>query len=109
VHFNTASTQFAAARSAVRDVLSRARSARVSADERTRAYNKLLAEALRERSTPDGVLDTLTDAARKRETPEDIASLAARYGSVTTGDIERVANKTMRLDRIREFDEGRAP
>jgi predicted Zn-dependent peptidase len=109
VHFNTTSTQFSAARTAVRDVLSRARIAPITADERTRAYNKLLAEALRDRSTPDGVLDTLADAARKRVTPEDIASLAARYGGVTAGDIERVANKTMRLDRITEFDEGRAP
>jgi predicted Zn-dependent peptidase len=109
VHFDSPSRQFAAARTAVRGVLSRARTATISADDRARAYNKLLAEALRDRSTPDGVLDTLSEAARKRVTPEDIASLAARYGSVTAGDIERVANKTMRLDRIVEFDEGRAP
>lgn len=107
LYFDSPSGRFAAARTAVRDVLERMRTGPISTEERTRAYNKLLAEALRDRSAPDGILDNLSDAARERLAPDDIATLAALYGAVTVADIERVAAKTLRPDRIIEMDEGR--
>lgn len=109
LYFDSPTARFAAARTAVRDVLERMRSGPITAEERTRAYNKLLGEALRDRSSPDGILDNLSDAARERLAPDDIATLATLYGAVTVADIERVAQSTLRPDRIVEMDQGRAP
>ena len=109
IWFESTNRRFAAARTAVRDVVDGLRTGTVSAEERARAYNKLVALALREEASPDGVLDNLAGAATGHRTPDDVESLAALYAGVSRDDIRRLAAKELRLDRATEIEEGRAP
>jgi predicted Zn-dependent peptidase len=109
VWFESTNRQFAAARTAVRDVVNEMRIGTVTAEERGRAYHKLVALALRGQASPDGILDNLADAANNHRTPDDAESLAALYGAVSRDDIHRLAAKELRLDQATEVVKGRAP
>lgn len=109
VFFETPRRGFRATRAAVRDVIRGVQTHPVTSEELGRARHKLLADALREQSEPTGILDRLSAAARERRPPDDLQSLAARYGAVTLADVRRVARTRLTPDRMAEFDEGPVP
>lgn len=106
IEFEGRSRDLAATRAAIRAVVEGLRTGAISAAERERAVRKLLAKALRQEATPDGILDRLSATARERRTPDDLETLAARYAAVSLDDLERVARTRLLPDRIIEIDQG---
>ena len=107
VWYESTQANFAAAHTAVRDVLDRLRAGTISTEERDRAYDRLVAETLRDESSPDGVLDLLAKAAEDHRTPDDLSSLTARYAAVTRDDLRWFAPRELQFERVVEFEEGR--
>ncbi len=106
VGFESTKRNFAAARTAVRDVVDELRTGTISTEERDRAYRKLLVRALRRQAVPDEVLDDLGSLAQSHRAPGDAGSLAALYAAISPGDLERFARTALRLDHATEFEEG---
>ena len=106
IGFEGRSRDLAATRAAIRAVVEGLRTGGISPAERERAVRKLLAKALRQEATPDGILDRLSAAARERRTPDDLETLAARYAAVRLDDLERVARTRLLPDRMIEIDKG---
>ena len=109
VIFASPRSRFRAARSAVLDVIGRLKTQPITSEELERARRKLLAAALRNEADPSGVLDRLATAARRREPPEDLQTLATRYAAVSLADVQRVAATRVTPNAMSEFDEGPVP
>jgi predicted Zn-dependent peptidase len=109
VLFEAPRARFRAARAAVRDVVGGLQKNPVTSEELERARHKLLAAALRDESDPTGILDRLSTAAREHQPPDDLQTLAARYGAVTLDDVRRVARTRLTPAAMVEFDEGPVP
>jgi predicted Zn-dependent peptidase len=107
VWYESTQAHFAAAHTAVRDVLDAVRAGAISTQERDRAYDDLVADALRDESSPDGIIDLLGQAAKEHRTPDDPQSLAARYAVVSRDDLRRLAARELRFEHVIDFDEGR--
>jgi predicted Zn-dependent peptidase len=109
VMFEAPHARFRAARTAVRDVLHALQTTPITSEELDRARHKLVAAALQNESTPTGVLDRLSAAARNRQPPDDLQSIAARYDAVTLDDVRRVARTRLTPNAMMEIDEGPVP
>jgi predicted Zn-dependent peptidase len=105
--YESTQAHFAAAHTAVREVLESVRAGGISTQERDLAYDRLAAQALRDESEPAGILDRLARAAIDHRAPEDPRAEAAHYAAVTRDDMRRLAAQELRFKNVVEFDQGR--
>jgi len=107
--FGASRANYAAARAATLAVVDGLSRGPIAPAEVERARRALLARALENQDSPDGVLDMLEDAFRERRAPEDFATLAAAYGSVGVDEVQRVARARLDTTLFSEFDDGLGP
>jgi zinc protease len=96
-------TASAVVRSVLRDLVARP----PSEDELERARRAVTVEAMREATSPDGILDRLELAARTHAAPENPDDVMRRLSAVSAADVARAATTYLRPEQLIQIEDAR--
>jgi zinc protease len=107
ISFECAPHDVATASTVVRSVLRGLVARPPSEDELERARRALIVDAMRDATSPDGILDRLELAARTHAAPENADDVLRRLSAVSAGDVARAARTYLKPEQLIQIENAR--